>query len=96
MGFHSRVAETKQKWRRFLRLRRFHYTKAFSGESGAWTLEDILKDAKTHETLFHENQRKQDFALGYRACALRLTRIMKLSTKQIDDLTHEGIRDDDD
>lgn len=96
MGVRRLAEEAKKAWWKILRMRSYHYRKVFRGESGEWVLGDMARDAKIYEAMFDTNQRKQDFALGYRACVLRVTRILKLTPIQIDRLTDQGNPDDDD
>ncbi len=96
MGVRQRAEAAKKAWWKLLRLRSYHYRKTFRGESGAWVLSDIAQDAKINEALFNPDSRLQDWELGYRACALRITRILKLTPIQIDRLTDQGKPDDDD
>ncbi len=96
MGVRQNAEAAKKAWWKLLRLRSYHYRKVFRGESGDWVLSDIAKDAKIHDFGFNTDARKQDFKLGYRACAMRITAILKLTPTQIDRLTDQGKPDDDD
>ena len=95
MSWHKDQIVKGKNLRKLLRTRRFHYKKAFSGESGEWVIKDIALDARINDGIFSDNQRKQDFDLGYRACVLRMTRILNMTNAQIDQLTQQGAPDDE-
>jgi len=97
MGVRKTLEDNRNKVRVFFRTRGFHYRKVFRGESGDWVLKDLLRDAKVNETMFIEDgQRTQDYNLGYRACVLRISKIVRLTPDQIDRMVDRNVREDDD
>jgi len=67
---------------------RFHFKKTFSGDSGEFVLNDLMKFSHANEDLYRPDIGVERYVLGQRSVILRIQAFLNMTDEQIQKLSH--------